>query len=60
MMVVTELDIAMLTYWQKRHKFRSQSSFGLQERACFGLTAFVMQCEHNNSRFCVVYQDDPD
>ena len=52
--MTTELYVDMLTRWQKRHKFRSRSSFGLQERACFGLTAFVMQCEYN-SRFCVVY-----
>ena len=53
-MVVAEIYVDMLTHWRKNHKFPDFSPFGLQERACFGLTAFIMQCEYD-SRSCVMY-----
>ena len=46
MMAVTEIYLDMLMDWEKNLKFPDRSSIGLQERACFGLTAFVMQCEY--------------
>jgi hypothetical protein len=47
-MVMTEIYVDMVPYWKTSswpRAFRGRSSVGLQERAFFGLTAFVMQCE---------------
>jgi hypothetical protein len=52
-MVVTEIYVDMTPRWKTSpwpREFRGRSSVGLQERACFGLTALVMQCEID-SRF---------
>lgn len=47
LMVMTEIYVDMVPYWKTSswpRAFRGRSSVGLQERAFFGLTAFVMQC----------------
>ena len=43
LMVVTKIYTPITT--QQSHEYRDKSSVGFLERACFGLTAFVMQCE---------------
>ena len=58
LMVVAEIFVDMLahshwhSHWRYDDECLSRSSVGLQERACFGLAALVMQCEHY-SRLCV-------
>ena len=50
--MTTEIYVDLQTHWQKGYKYPGRSSVVLQERACFGLTALVMQCEHGQPVLC--------
>ena len=59
MLMATEIYVDLQSHWYKGYIYPDRTSVILQERACFGLAALVMQCEHDN-RFCVLGQPRTD